>query len=74
MPAKGQLAPNVTHAESIRTFRPARLKDSYRPLPALLYTIRKPKNPVKVSLHQSPKRPVDNTTAGTVLLDQYYRI
>jgi hypothetical protein len=74
MPAKGQSAPNVSHAEAIRTFRPARLKDSHRQLPALLDTIRKPKNPVKVSLHQSPKRPVDNTTAGAVLLDQYYRM
>jgi hypothetical protein len=70
MPAKGQLAPNVSHAESIRTFRPSHLKGSHRPLPAFLDTIRRPKNPVKVSLHQSPKRPVDNTTAGAVLLEQ----
>ena len=70
MPAKGQLAPNVSHAESIRTFRPSHLKDSHRPLPALVDTIRRPKNPVKISLHQSAKRPVDNTTAGEVLLDQ----
>jgi len=74
MPAKGRLAPNVSHAESIRTFRPSHLKDSHRPLPALFDFIRRPKNPAKVSLHQSPKRPVDNITAGAVLIDQYYRI
>jgi hypothetical protein len=33
-----------------------------------------PKNPVEVSLYQSPGRPVDNTTASAVLLDQYSRM
>jgi hypothetical protein len=74
MPAKGQLAQNVSHTESIQTFRPSHLKDSHRPFPALFDFVRMSKNPVEASLHQSPKRPVDNTTAGAVLLDQYYRM
>jgi hypothetical protein len=49
MPAKGPSAQNVSHAESIRTFRPSRLKDSHRPLPALLDFIRMPNRMLKKS-------------------------
>jgi hypothetical protein len=74
MPAKGQLAQNVSHTESIQTFRPAHLKDSHRPFSALFDFVHMPKNPVEISPHESPKRPVDNTTAGAVLLEQHYRM
>jgi hypothetical protein len=74
MPAKGLLAPNVSRTESIRTSRLSRLKDNYRPLPALFDFIRMPKNPGEAFLYQSPKRAVDNTTAGAVLLDQHYQM
>ena len=50
-------------------FRPFPLKDSRRPIPTLFDYVLMPKNPGEVSLYQFPKRAVDNTTAGAVLLD-----
>ena len=74
MPAKGQLAQNVSNTESIQTFRRSHRKDSHRSLSVLFDFFRMPKNLAEASFHQSPKRAVDKTTAGAVLLHQYYRM
>lgn len=71
MPAMEQLAPNVSREESIQGFRPSHHKDNRRLIPVLLDLTPILKNPRKFSLYQFLKGPLDNTTAGTVLLAKH---
>lgn len=55
-------------------FRPSRRKGSHCPLPALFDFICMPKTRKRLFFINTLKRAVDNTIAGAVLIDQYYRM
>ena len=63
---EGQSAPNVSHTEFIRTFRPCRLRDSRRSIPAIFDFVRMPKNPGE-GFFNSPRE-----LLTIPLLAQYY--